>query len=92
MAYGYAQKEIKSEFKGYSNSSSKIYRVIEYTDGTYSCNCPAWIFHKGSRIDCKHILDIKNEQAQVVIQKVGTETSCENNNIKKLNTEVKHLT
>ena len=81
MAYGYAQKEIKAEFKGYSNSSSRIYRVIEYTDGSYSCNCPAWIFHKGSRVDCKHILDVINQQqTQVVIQKVKKveETSCLN--------------
>ena len=71
MTLGYAQKEIKAEYKGYSNSSSKIYRIIEYTDGTFSCNCMAWIFHKGTRIDCKHILDIKEKLAyQLVIQKV----------------------
>jgi len=79
MAFGYAQKEIKAEFKGYSNSSSRIYRVIEYVDGSFSCDCPAWIFHKGSRVDCKHILNIKN-QMQVVVQEVG-----EKDDIKAIN-------
>ena len=78
---GYAQKEIKAEFKGYSSSSSKIYRVIEYTDGSFSCNCPAWIFHKGSRVDCKHILEIRNEM-QFVVQEVENENE---NDIKTLN-------
>ena len=31
------------------------YEITEYEDSTYSCNCPAWIFHKGERVNCKHI-------------------------------------
>ena len=43
-----------SEFKKYSQSSSKIYKVIKYDDGSYSCNCPSWIFKRGEVRGCKH--------------------------------------
>jgi len=66
MEVGYAQKIIKNKTKVWG--SKKEYDVIEYEDGSFSCNCPAWIFHKGSRVNCKHILEHIN--TQMVIQEV----------------------
>jgi len=43
--------------------------ITEYDDNSFSCNCPAWIFHKGERVNCKHINNFLN--FQVVLQKVG---------------------
>ena len=56
-----------SEFKKYSQSSSKIYKVIKYDDGSYSCNCPSWIFKRGEVRGCKHIEEVKCEEVNVNI-------------------------
>jgi len=55
-------KQILEKFNVESNSSSRIYVVSKYDDGSYACSCPAWIFKKGERKNCKHILDIINKQ------------------------------
>lgn len=36
------------------------YEICLLENGEYTCNCPSWIFHKGSKVDCKHILAYKN--------------------------------
>jgi hypothetical protein len=42
--------------------NTKEYEVCLYDDGSYSCNCPAWIFHKGERVNCKHIKELIQTQ------------------------------
>ena len=55
-----------------SNSSSAEYVVAKYDDGSWACSCPAWKFHKGERVDCKHILEIKNQnQEETTIEITG---------------------
>ena len=54
-----------------SSDSGREYIITEYSDNSFSCNCPAWIFHKGQRVNCKHINNFLNYQ--VVLQKVGEE-------------------
>lgn len=46
--------------------SSRYWEVAEYSDGSYSCNCPAWIFHRGTKVDCKHILEYKRHQTLII--------------------------
>ena len=49
----------------------KGYVITEYDDGSWACSCPAWKFHRGERVDCKHILEIKNQtnnQTNLVVQ------------------------
>lgn len=53
--------EIKSKHK--IQGSSRVWEVAEWDDGHYSCNCPAWIFHKGQKVDCKHILEFKHQNS-----------------------------
>ncbi len=36
-------------------STGNIYTVAKDVNGKYSCSCPAWIFQRGGRKDCKHI-------------------------------------
>ena len=60
---GYMDKEIVSRFK--VEGSKKDWEVCLYDDETFSCNCPAWIFHKGERVNCKHCDQIQN---QLVVQ------------------------
>lgn len=31
------------------------YVVAKKNDGTWGCDCPAWIFHRGQKGNCKHI-------------------------------------
>lgn len=71
MANGFMNKQIVRKIPAQSDSSSQEYVITEYDDGSFSCNCPAWIFHKGQRVNCKHINNLIN--TQVVIQKVGEE-------------------
>ena len=59
---GFMGKEVVKRIPAES-SSGKTYEICEYNDGSFSCNCPAWIFHKGTRVDCKHI-----QEYQLVIQ------------------------
>jgi predicted nucleic acid-binding Zn finger protein len=39
-------------------STGRIYTVAKDANGKYSCSCPAWIFQRGARKDCKHIRSI----------------------------------
>lgn len=39
-----------------SHSSSEVYKVTEYDDGSWACSCPRWKFAKAPKMDCKHIL------------------------------------
>jgi len=48
-------------FKQKVAGSSKDWEVAKWDDGTYSCNCPAWIFHRGTKVDCKHIKSLIEE-------------------------------
>jgi len=43
-----------------SQSSNRKYVVSQYSDGTYACSCPSWIYTKGHKTECKHILEVKN--------------------------------
>lgn len=50
------KKEIIGRESFESSSSSKVYEVLTYTDGTTSCNCKGWtrrVAEEGSR-SCKH--------------------------------------
>jgi hypothetical protein len=39
-----------------SSSSDVVYEVLQWPDGSYSCNCPAWRFVKaGKPRTCKHL-------------------------------------
>jgi predicted nucleic acid-binding Zn finger protein len=50
-----------------SESSSNIWVITEYDDNSWACSCPKWKFHRGDRVNCKHILQIKNERRQTEI-------------------------
>lgn len=39
-------------------STGRIYTVAKDGKGRYACSCPAWIFQRGTRKDCKHILSL----------------------------------
>ena len=54
-----------SEFKFNSQSSNKEYTTIKYDDGSFSCNCPSWIFKRGDVRNCKHIDEVKCKEANV---------------------------
>jgi predicted nucleic acid-binding Zn finger protein len=60
-------KQILEKFNARSNTSSRIYIVSKYDDGSYACSCPSWIFKKGERKNCKHIQEIINKQEQTEI-------------------------
>ena len=49
--------------------TTKNWEVCKLEDGTYTCNCPAWIFHKGQKVDCKHIIGLKS-QLNLIVQEV----------------------
>ena len=36
-------------------STGRIYTVAKDMKGKYACSCPAWIYQRGTRKDCKHI-------------------------------------
>ena len=36
-------------------STGNIYTVAKDASGKYACSCPAWIYQRGGRVDCKHI-------------------------------------
>jgi len=52
-------KLIVSSFNVESTSTNKTWKVAKYDDGSWACSCPAWIFKKGERKDCKHIEEVK---------------------------------
>lgn len=37
-----------------SSKGKKTWEVLVYTDGSMSCNCPAWKYQKGITHGCKH--------------------------------------
>ena len=55
-------REVISKFN--IQGSSKVWVVQKYNDNSYSCNCPAWIFHKGQKVNCKHIQEVINSSEQ----------------------------
>lgn len=59
------------------NGSSKVWTIAKYDDGSFSCNCPAWIFHRGKKVDCKHILEFKQQKQEVTINITGLEAKNE---------------
>jgi len=73
-------KEVVSKFN--VNGTSKDWVVQKYDDGSYSCNCPSWIFHKGQKVDCKHIIELKNCNVDYYNK---TETTISIDGIKKAN-------
>lgn len=42
-------------------TTGKVYKVSVDREGKYGCSCPTWIFCKGTKIDCQHILRKKME-------------------------------
>lgn len=69
-------KEKLNQYKVESDSSSKVWVITEYDDSSWACSCPAWIFHKGSRVNCKHIEEIINKrkiQENIIVQEVKKE-------------------
>lgn len=55
--------------------SSGIHKVTEYDDHSWACSCPAWIYHRGSRIDCKHIKEIKSQIPETTLNITGINNS-----------------
>jgi len=62
--------EIVNKFK----VTDSNYEISVLEDGTYTCNCPSWIFHKGNKVNCKHINEYLNNRKllseEVVFQQV----------------------
>lgn len=67
-------KAIERKVKVWGDSG-KEYQITEYSDGSFSCNCPAWIFHRGQRVDCKHIRDLKDQRIkhEIILQGLDKE-------------------
>ncbi len=40
-------------------STGNIYTVAKDANGKYACSCPAWIYQRGERKDCKHIKSLE---------------------------------
>jgi hypothetical protein len=55
-------REVISKFN--IQGSSKVWVVQKYSDNTFSCNCPAWLFHKGQKVNCKHIKEVINSNME----------------------------
>ena len=55
-------REVISKFN--IQGSGKVWVVQKYNDNSYSCNCPAWIFHKGQKVNCKHIQEVINSNME----------------------------
>jgi len=51
-------KDKINQYFANASKSNKEYVITEYDDGSWACSCPAWIFHKGERVNCKHINQI----------------------------------
>ena len=54
-----------------SDSSSRTYVVSKYDDGSWACSCPSWIFKRGEKIDCKHIISLKNMNTEYYVNVTG---------------------
>jgi len=46
-----------------SSDPTKSYKVSLKSDGEYECSCPAWIYKRGEKRDCKHIRQIQGSPA-----------------------------
>lgn len=57
--------------------SSGNWKIAKYDDGSFSCNCPAWIFHRGSKVDCKHILEFKRQSQEQTLTIQGIDAKNE---------------
>ena len=44
-----------------TGTSNKTYVVARDREGNFGCDCPAWKFKKGTKVDCQHILRIRLE-------------------------------
>ncbi|MDQ3830407.1 MAG: hypothetical protein M3361_14130 [Candidatus Tectomicrobia bacterium] len=45
-----------------SSRGTTVYETVLYTEGSTSCDCPAWVFHrKGGERTCKHIRQLARE-------------------------------
>jgi len=62
--------------KIFQTTTDKGYVITEYDDGTWACSCPAWKFHKGARVNCKHI-------NQLLLERANTETTINISGIEK---------
>lgn len=59
--------EIVERINVASETSSRNYVVCRYDDGTYSCSCPSWIFSKGHKKECKHIVYAQRKKTETTI-------------------------
>lgn len=48
----------------FQTRTDKGYVITQYDDGSWACSCPAWKFHRGERVNCKHINEIIYYQQQ----------------------------
>lgn len=49
------------------NSKGNRYWVVsKYDDGSWACSCPSWIFHKGTKVPCKHITELLLSKQQTI--------------------------
>ena len=64
MSFKDMEKKIVVENPSKSNPRRKPYETVMWDDGTFSCDCPAWIFagQKGGERTCKHINDMKTDK------------------------------
>jgi hypothetical protein len=46
------------------------YEICKLETGSYTCNCPSWIFHKGEKVNCKHIINYLNQLESPTIKQV----------------------
>lgn len=61
-----------------SRTSNRKYVVSQYSDGSYACSCPSWIFNKGHKTECKHILEVKHNIIEQTLTIDGLKENGEN--------------
>lgn len=47
-----------------SHTNDNVYAVQEFDDGSFSCNCGAWIYARNPKPDCKHIQELMIPRAE----------------------------
>jgi hypothetical protein len=58
-------KDVLEAWPMMSSHGSTTYETVLYTDGSTSCDCPAWIYPKAGRPrTCKHLRALSSEIAQ----------------------------
>jgi len=45
-----------------NSKGNRYWAVVKYDDGSYGCSCPAWIYHRGTKANCKHINELLSKQ------------------------------